>query len=138
MSAAPVVASLSGLSVGLTILLGVLAVIGGIVGVYLFTISKVRQGTAELQTQSGEAQQQLIGVMQIEQDQMRAEITQLTETKNHQDTQIRMLHEAVTQAAKVDALRTDIEVFNGNVEKMFVEIDAKQDQLMELVGGITR
>jgi Tfp pilus assembly protein PilO len=97
------------ISLVVTIVLAVLTVVAAVVLIYLYTISKVRQGTATLQEQAGVAQAQIIEALQATQEKQAAEIRTLRAQNAHLTTDVKRLEVLVTQAAKVDALRSTVE-----------------------------
>jgi predicted Holliday junction resolvase-like endonuclease len=105
---AEMIAEVSG-SLIITFALAAITIIGAIVLIYLYTISKVRQGTAALQEQAGVAQSQIIEALQATQEKQAAEIKLLRSENNHLTHDVNRLEALVTQAAKVDALRDTVE-----------------------------
>jgi type II secretory pathway pseudopilin PulG len=97
------------ISLVVTIVLAVLTVLAAVVLIYLYTISKVRQGTATLQEQAGVAQAQIIEALQATQEKQADEIKTLRAQNAHLTTDVKRLEALVTQAAKVDALRSTVE-----------------------------
>ena len=108
-----------GFSLTVTIVLGSLTIVGAIVCVYLYALSKLREGTNNLQDQANSAQQQIIEVMQLDLNSLRITIEKQATTIEHQSTELTTLRTLVTQAAKVDNLRDSIETFHSVVMGKF-------------------
>jgi hypothetical protein len=124
------IAALSGLPLVATVVGLVLTVVGVIVLIYMYTVSKIGQETTQLQDQANDAQAKIIDAMQIDITNLKAKVEAQDLTIDHLTMQNKLLNEQVTQAAKVDALRTSIEQHQRNIDETFRHIIEKMDLVL--------
>lgn len=93
----------------LTYALGALVVIAAMVVMWVYFLSNMRKSSAALQEQANEAQSKIIDAMKVEISELKSDRDAQKTLIDRQATEIQRLGEQVTQAAKVDLLRADVE-----------------------------
>ena len=84
-------------------------------GIFLYTVSKLREGTATLQEQANTAQEQIIDSMQIQITELQKTVDELKAVNKAQARDLDRLNEQVTQTAKVDALREEMQAGHAEI-----------------------